>query len=191
MSGTGKRGADKLNIVGVVTVGVCGAVLTYVSVVLLEAFYMGETSQVEEQRAFEAPQSLRNTVKAAGLTSLDGTREGTIAIDQAMALIVEEAPRDPANLVPAIGRADQPTVVAEYGRPPTLPATPAAPAPADGASPDPATPAPTDPAAPSPDAPATAPGTAPAPAGTTPADGTTPAPAAPATPTPAPGGDAP
>lgn len=146
MSGTGKRGADKLNIVGVVTVGICGAILTYVSIVLLEAYYMSDTAQIEQQVAFESPQSLRNTVRAANLGNLSGETEGTISIDRAMALVVEDAARDPSNLVPAVGPSRTPTVVAMYGRAPNLPAD-AAPAPAP-AEPEPAPP--TDDAAPAP-----------------------------------------
>lgn len=124
MSATGKRGADALNIIGIVTVGVCGAVLTYVSVILLEAFYMNDTSQVERQTAFEAPQSLRNTVSALGRGNLDGTKEGSIAIDEAMKLVVADAAKDPSNLVPSVGASTKPTVKAMYGRPEAI--TPAA-----------------------------------------------------------------
>ena len=46
-SETGKRNADRLNMIGVVVVGICGAVLTYVSIALLQAFYMDDTEQVE------------------------------------------------------------------------------------------------------------------------------------------------
>jgi hypothetical protein len=133
MSDTGPRGQDKLNILGIITVGICGAVLTYVSIVLLEAFYMSETSQIERQRAFEAPASLRNTVRSAQLTNLDGNKEGTIAIDRAMSLVVEEAGKDPSNLVPAVGPSTTPTVMAEYGRPGPVPPPSAEPAPAPAA----------------------------------------------------------
>ena len=187
MSDTGPRGVDKLNILGIVTVGVCGAVLTYVSIVLLEAFYMTETSEIERQRAFEAPASLRNTVKAAHLTNLNGDKEGTIAIDRAMELIVAEAANDPSNLVPAVGASKTPSVLPEYGRPGPVPtAAPATPPPAEPApAPAPATepaPAPaepkteTAPAAPAPKTETVAPDTKPA------APATKPAPRKPAAP---------
>jgi hypothetical protein len=168
MSATGKRGSDRLNIIGIVVVGVCGAVLTYVSIVLLEAFYMNETSAIERQQSFEAQGSLRNTVKSAGLTHLDGTAEGTLAIERAMAIIATEATKDPSNLVPAVGASKQPSVEAEYGRPKTLGAPAPAAAPADGAAP--AAPATGDAAA----APDTSSDLT-APAKTTPAEGTKPA----------------
>lgn len=139
MSDSGPRGADTLNILGIITVGVCGAVLTYVSIVLLEAFYMSETSEIERQRAFEAPASLRNTVKAAHLTNLDGDKEGTLAIDKAMQLIVTEAANDPSNLVPAVGPSRTPSVLPEYGRPDAVPAAAPAPAPAAPAPAEPKT----------------------------------------------------
>jgi hypothetical protein len=165
MSDTGKRNADRLNIIGVVVVGICGAVLTYVSIILLEAFYMNETSAIERQQAFEAQGSLRNTVKSAGITRLDGTTEGTVAIERAMEIIAVEATKDPSNLVPAVGASKQPSVEAEYGRPKAV----GAPAPADAAAP--AAPAAGGAAAPAPDTSSdlTAPTT------TTPADGTKPA----------------
>jgi hypothetical protein len=155
MSATGKRSSDKLNIIGIVTVGICGAVLTYVSIILLEAFYMGETSQIERQRAFESPSSLRETVRAAHLTNLDGQREGTIAIDRAIELVIADGQRDPSSLVPAVGPSRTPTLEARYGRPSALPGAPAdAPPPADGAAPaDGGAPGPADPAAPGDDVP--------------------------------------
>src|SRR5688500_15946166 len=153
MSATGKRGNDALNLIGIVTVGVCGAVLTYVSIILLEAFYMTDTSAVQRQTDFESPQSLRNTVSAMHRMNLDGTKEGTIAIDEAMKRVVDDASKDPSNLVPKIGASTAPTVKAEYGRPEALPtAPPAAPATPTGAPGDPAGPpggaTTTDPAAP-------------------------------------------
>ena len=62
MSGTGKRSADKLNIVGVVVIGICGAILTYVSIIALEAYYLDETATVERTTAHEAPNSMRNRI---------------------------------------------------------------------------------------------------------------------------------
>jgi hypothetical protein len=176
MSATGKRNADRLNIIGVVVVGICGAVLTYVSIVLLEAFYMNETSAIERQQAFEAQGSLRNTVKSAGLTHLDGTTEGTLAIERAMEIVAVEATKDPSNLVPAVGASKQPSVEAEYGRPKTLGAP--TPAPTDAAAPAGAAPAGAAPATGDAAATPPAPGTTPdvtAPTKTTPADGTKPA----------------
>ena len=41
------RNPDKLNTIGIVVVGVCGAVLVYVSIVALQAFYMTDTAGVQ------------------------------------------------------------------------------------------------------------------------------------------------
>src|SRR5690349_3045135 len=109
MSGTGKRGADKLNIIGVVTVGICGAVLTYVSIILLEAFYMSDTSAIDQARANDAPGSLRKTTHDLALTHLDGSEGSTITIDKAMDLVVRDVQKDPSNLVPAVGPSTSPT----------------------------------------------------------------------------------
>ena len=46
MSGP-KRNPDKLNTIGVVVVGICGAVLVYVTIVALQAFYMNNTSEIQ------------------------------------------------------------------------------------------------------------------------------------------------
>src|SRR5215212_9516215 len=46
MSGP-KRNPDKLNTIGVVVVGICGAVLVYVTIVALEAFYVNDTSEIQ------------------------------------------------------------------------------------------------------------------------------------------------
>src|SRR2546430_12749365 len=46
MSGP-KRNPDRLNTIGVVVVGICGAVLVYVTIVALEAFYMNDTSEIQ------------------------------------------------------------------------------------------------------------------------------------------------
>src|SRR5690349_22025957 len=100
MSGSSKRGQDKLNIIGVVVVGICGAILTYVSIVALEAYYMNETSAVERTTAHMAPNSLRNRIRDQQMTNLDGTKEGTIKIEEAKKLVVADAQRDPSALIP-------------------------------------------------------------------------------------------
>jgi hypothetical protein len=38
------RNPDKINTIGIVVVGICGAVLVYVSIVALQAFYMDDSS---------------------------------------------------------------------------------------------------------------------------------------------------
>src|SRR5258705_13025161 len=46
MSGP-KRNPDRLNTIGIVVVGICGAVLVYVTIVALEAFYVNDTSEIQ------------------------------------------------------------------------------------------------------------------------------------------------
>ena len=46
MSGP-KRNPDKLNTIGVVVVGICGAVMVYVTIVALQAFYINDTSEIQ------------------------------------------------------------------------------------------------------------------------------------------------
>ena len=46
MSGP-KRNPDRLNTIGVIVVGICGAVLVYVTIVALEAFYVNDTSEIQ------------------------------------------------------------------------------------------------------------------------------------------------
>src|SRR6266496_4043956 len=62
MSGP-KRNPDKLNTIGVVVVGVCGAVLVYVTITALQAFYMDDTSEVQTMADYggndEVAKSLR------------------------------------------------------------------------------------------------------------------------------------
>ena len=164
---TGKRGADKLNIIGVVAVGICGSVLTYVSIVALEAYYMNETAAIERSHAHEAPNSMRTTIRANQETNLDGVKEGTISIDKAKALVLKEYRADNSELIPGKPSV-KPTVEAWYGRPPTLKAP--EPAPEPPVTPPDTVPAPdgttvappaTDPATPATD-PATPPTTPPA-----------------------------
>lgn len=164
MSGGAKRNSDTLNTIGIVVIGLCGAVLVYVSIVLLQAFYINDSSTVQlmadyggqdtdfqRGRADEVARisQCSNVMGAAGTN----TSKHTIRIEDAMRLVVEGARRDPAALVPELGRADQPTIQAKPGRPTPL----AAPAPAD-AAPAVAPAAPAD---------ATAPATPPAAPGTT------------------------
>jgi len=139
MSGTGKRGADKLNIIGVVVVGLCGAILTYVSIVALEAYYMNETTAVERTLAHEAPNSLRNRIADLQKINLDGTKEGTLSIEEAKKLVVADAQRDPSVMIPGKPSV-KPTVEAQYGRPPTLATATPPPAPAPEPATEPATP---------------------------------------------------
>jgi len=138
MSGGPKRTDDKVNTIGIVVVGVCGAVMVYVTIILLQAFYMNNSSDiqtmadyggqdVDAQHAREAQQAAIQDV-GANAVAPGTTATYRIPIDQAMAKIVDDIHRDPnnaAHLVPALP--------ASIKQP-----EPPAPAPAPAPSPDPA-----------------------------------------------------
>lgn len=145
MSGP-KRNPDKLNTIGVVVVGICGAVLVYVSIVALQAFYMNDTSEIQTMADYGGNDKTAASIKTAQLHNITEPAKNAaqagkaetykISIDDAMRIVVEQAKVDPSTLVPSQGRADKATVQPIYGRPqPLAPATPPAttPAPADGA----------------------------------------------------------
>jgi hypothetical protein len=194
MSEGPKKAEDKLNMIGVVVVGICGAVLVYVSIVLLQAFYVNDSSAVNLERDFDKQDSPRKLLRAAQLENIGEYRRGgqdngvetfRIPIDQAMSLVLEDAKADPSKLIPAVGVSDKETIAPVYGRPQPLAAPPATPTPTPevvpgatpgtpGAPPAPGTPGPGA-GQPMPDAPAA--GVPGGPAPTLPG-----APAAPATP---------
>lgn len=170
MSGGAKRNSDTLNTIGIVVIGLCGSVLVYVSIVLLQAFYVKDSRQVQmmadyggQDADFQRGRSdelakISQCSNVMGAAGTDASKH-TIRIEDAMRLVVADARKDPSTLVPALGRADQPTIQAKFGRPQPLAApapADAAPAPADAApAPADAAPAPAD-AAPAPAAPGSA-----------------------------------
>lgn len=122
------KAEDKVNIIGIVAIGLCGALLVYVSVVALQAFYINETSSVEAQRAAAGRQSAYKALNADHLEAIDqyaevGKPEGAeqdryaIPIDVAMDLVVEEAQRrsNQNNLIPVAGTSTVATY-APFGR---------------------------------------------------------------------------
>jgi len=148
MSGP-KRNPDKLNSIGIVVVGICGAVLVYVSIVALQAFYMDDTSDIQTMADYGGQDTAHKSIRAQQLDNLQtyapkaapaAPKEGepaapqtyTISIDDAIRLVVDSAKKDPSNLVPANGPAVTPTVQPIFGRPKLL--APPTPAPAPGAS---------------------------------------------------------
>jgi hypothetical protein len=145
MSGP-KRNPDKLNTIGVVVVGICGAVLVYVSIVALQAFYMNDTSEVQTMADYggqdTAHQSLRatqaNVIEDCGPNSKpEAGKQQTyrIPIKYAIKLVADGAKVDPSNLVPTQGRSDKATILPIFGRPKVTPAA----TPAGGGSAAPAT----------------------------------------------------
>ena len=143
MSGP-KRSQDKLNTIGIVVIGICSAVLVYVSIVALQAFYSNDTAEVQTMADYGGNDITARSIRTSQIQNISeyganpaapgktATYRTTIAI--AMKQVVDAAKVDPAALVPAAGRSDKPTVQPVFGRPtPTVPAVPAAPADGGGA----------------------------------------------------------
>ncbi len=143
MSGP-KRNPDRLNTIGVVVVGVCGAVLVYVSIVALQAFYMNDSSEVQTMADYGGQDTTHKSIRATQLNNIGeftpnprpepgkGDQTYRISIDRAIKLVADGAKVDPANLVPTQGRANQPTIVPVFGRPRVATPPPSAPAGAGG-----------------------------------------------------------
>ncbi len=138
------RNPDKLNTIGVVVVGICGAVLVYVSIVALQAFYLNDTSEIQTMADYGGNDVSARTIKTSQVQNIteygaNAAAPGKAAtyrtpIDVAMKHVVDAAKVDPAALVPAAGRSDEATVQPVFGRPTPVAAPPAPPvAPADGA----------------------------------------------------------
>jgi len=142
MSGP-KRNPDKLNTIGVVVVGICGAVLVYVSIVALQAFYLNDTAEIQTMADYGGNDISARTIKTSQVQNISEYGANPAAagkpatyrtpIDVAMKQVVDAAKVDPAALVPAAGRSDKPTVQPVFGRPTPAPAAPAAPADGTGA----------------------------------------------------------
>src|SRR4051812_24255463 len=103
MSGP-KRNPDKLNTIGVVVVGICGAVLVYVSITALQAFYMNDTSPIQERADYgemdvtakgKKADELRNITEPAA-NPAGGTYR--IRIEDAMKGVVADAKTDVTHL---------------------------------------------------------------------------------------------
>ena len=144
MSGP-KRNPDALNTIGIVVVGICGAVLVYVTIVALEAFYVNDSSEIQTMADYggqdTGARSLRTeqvnrigeygtNPKPAAPKANETARAQSyrIPIDVAMKEVVEGAKTDPGNLVPALGKSDKSTVLPIFGRPKLAPAAPTTPA---------------------------------------------------------------
>jgi hypothetical protein len=149
MSGP-KRNPDKLNTIGIVVVGICGAVLVYVSIVSLQAFYVSDTSEIQTMADYGGNDTRAHSLRTEQVRSITEVGKNAaapakpneapkpdtfhISIDDAMKLVVDSAKVDPSMLVPTQGRADKATIKPIFGRPQPLPPAPTpTPAPTDGA----------------------------------------------------------
>ncbi len=134
MSGP-KRNPDSMNTIGIVVVGICGAVMVYVTITALQAFYMNDTSEVQTMADYGGQDTTAKSHKAAELLHITTPDIGTqgISIDKAIELVVADG-KDPSHLVPAVQKSDWHPVGTEvpHPGPPELipmvvpPATPAA-----------------------------------------------------------------
>jgi hypothetical protein len=168
MSGP-KRNPDRLNTIGVVVVGVCGAVLVYVTIVALEAFYVNDTSEIQTMRDYGGQDTAAQTLRADQLKNLadhnepNGIAPGApqtyrIPIDVAMKLVTRDAKTDPSHLT---GSATPPADKQTVPVPGTAAAAVPAPTPAPTPTPTPTpTPNPAVTPAPAPTAPPPATGSA-------------------------------
>jgi hypothetical protein len=148
MSGP-KRNPDRLNTIGVVVVGICGAVLVYVTIVALQAFYVNDTSEIQMMADYGGQDTNARSLRTEQLNRI--TEYGTnprpaapkaneaarpqtyrVPIDVAMKRVVDDARTgDPGALIPSLGASDKATVLPIFGRPKVVPAA----APAAGAAP--------------------------------------------------------
>jgi hypothetical protein len=124
MSGP-KRNPDSINTIGIVVVGICGAVMVYVSIAALQAFYMNDTSELQTMQDYGGQDTMAKSHKAEEMRNINEPAMGTnsITIDRAMAAIVKSADDahaagKPATLlVPGACEENMPTEVPQAGRP--------------------------------------------------------------------------
>src|SRR2546423_13743450 len=114
MSGP-KRNPDRLNTIGVVVVGICGAVLVYVTIVALEAFYVNDTSEIQMMADYGGQDTGARSLRTEQLNRIgeygtnprpaapkanEAPKQQTyrVPIDVAMKLVVEGARTRPGAL---------------------------------------------------------------------------------------------
>ncbi|MEO8842515.1 MAG: hypothetical protein ABI591_17410 [Kofleriaceae bacterium] len=124
MSGP-KRNADSINTIGIVVVGICGAVMVYVSITALQAFYMNDTSELQTMQDYGGQDTVAKSHKAEEMRNINEPAIGTnsITIERAMAAVVKSAgdahaAGKPATaLVPGACEQTMPTEIPQPGRP--------------------------------------------------------------------------
>lgn len=133
-----KKNPDRMNTIAIVTVGLTGAVLVYLSIIGIEAWYLNESSAVDHVAKFGKQAETRKTLKAEQVGKITEPRLGvvygpnnvqlyTTPIDTAKELILRDVKVDPANLVPVIGKSEKATIEPWFGRPKPLTAPPTPP----------------------------------------------------------------
>ena len=128
-----RKAEDKLNNSMIVAIGIVGALLTWGSIVALQAYYDSTAGVEERQREFAGQSDKLRSLQAQALQSLGeyrakGGKSGRISIpiELAMKLVVRDGKQ--ASLVPAVGAHDKPTYPAVVGRPSDRPIPAPAPA---------------------------------------------------------------
>lgn len=130
MSGP-KRNPDKLNTIGIVVVGICGAVMVYVTIAGLQAFYMNNTSQIQHAADYKDMDITAKGHKADEMRNITETATNTgaptyrIPIEHAMTLVVQDAKQNPSHLIPSLPASEKATIEPAFGRPKPLGAAPA------------------------------------------------------------------
>ena len=129
MSGP-KRTQDKVNTIGIVVIGICSAVLVYVTIVALQAFYMGDTSEIQTMADYGGQDTTAKAIRADQIGNI--TKSTTpnpppkstveiqtyrIPISVAMQKVVDDAKTDAGRLIPAFGASKCRTVLPDFGRP--------------------------------------------------------------------------
>lgn len=112
MSGP-KRNPDSLNTIGVVVVGICGAVMVYVTITALQAFYMSDTSEVQTMADYGGQDTTAKSHKAAEIDHISQTDDKHISIDKAMEQVI--AAPDKSALLGSNCTQTHPTVVPQPG----------------------------------------------------------------------------
>lgn len=143
MSGP-KRTPDRLNTTGIVVIGICSAVLVYVSIVALQAFYLNDTSEIQTMADYGGQDTSARSLRAEQVNRIGEYGSNPkpaepkanaapkpqtyrIPVDLAMKLVIADAKADPGALVPQVGRSDKGTVLPIFGRPKLIPPAPPAP----------------------------------------------------------------
>lgn len=151
MSGP-KRNPDRLNTIGIVVVGLCGAVLVYVTIVALQAFYVNDTSEIQTIADYGGQDTQARSLRTDQLNRISeygsnpkpaAPKAGEQAkpqsyrmpIELAMKIVAARAKTDASDLIPTVGRSDKGTVQPVFGRPKMLAPAPAAPAAGTAAAP--------------------------------------------------------
>jgi hypothetical protein len=129
MSGP-QRNPDSINTVGIVIIGICAAVLVYVTITALQAFYMNDTADVQTMADYGGNDTNVRRVKAEALghiseSGINRDKSSNITsyripIQAAMAKVVEQAnapgERKLDELIPGV-KSNHSTVQPQFGRP--------------------------------------------------------------------------